>query len=36
MASFKARIKRKFQKNSKIIQRIKKNTMMASFQAKIG
>ena len=27
---------RKFQKNSKKIQKIKKNTIMASFQAKIG
>ena len=26
----------KFQKNSEIIQKIKKNTIMASFQAKIG
>ena len=27
---------REFQKNSKIFQKIKKNTIMASFQAKIG
>ena len=27
---------RKFQKSSEIIQKIKKNTIMASFQAKIG
>ena len=30
------RVNRKFQKNSKKIQKVKINTIMASFQAKIG
>ena len=35
MSSYRT-INREFQRNSKIFQKIKKNTIMASFQAKIG